>query len=237
MKEIPNPSKLLRIKPVKYKTDKKMKGIPPPLPNNCFFITLVGKPASGKSTILVNLVSKGGPYYRKFHKVYIFSPSLLSSNIEDSPFLSLPSDQKYTDLDDLEDIIQDLQDSNSEERCLMIFDDIQGEIAQKDNVSIFLNMANNRRHIGGGVSVILCTQVYNQINLKIRKSISTLFFFTSRNQKEIDSVHREYLSHLSDQELKTILKFCWRDKHDFILINTYASTETMLHRNFNKLIF
>lgn len=237
LSEVENPNaKRLKITPLKYSSDELDTSIPHPLPQNfSWFFMLVGKPRSGKTTLLYSLIAKRNrAYNRKFDKVLVFSPSIFGGNIKENPLDSLPEDQKFTDLDDLEEEIQKIY--GTDERVLFILDDIQAEI-RGEKLNTLLDLVNNRRHYtSGGCSILLCTQVYNQIPLKIRKGVSHLFFWSSKNKKEIKSVQEEYLSHLSDDELKDILKFTWRKTHDFLLISTYQSQDKMLFRNWNQII-
>lgn len=231
--ENPN-SKKLKITGIKYSSDIIDESIPKPLPNGVFFMLLVGKPKSGKTTFLINLLAKRGRFYnKKFDKIYVFSPSIFGGNLEDNIFDSLPEEQKYKDLDDLDDIISEIYGGT--EKILMILDDVQAEL-KGDILNTLLDLVNNRRHYTSqGISIILTSQVYNQIPLKIRKGVSNIVFWSSKNKKEIKSIHEEYLSFLDDKELKDILKYTWQKTHDFLFIDTYAQQDNMLYRNFNKL--
>lgn len=236
VKEVKNPNhKDLEIKGIKYSSDALDITIPKPLPQGVFFMMLCGKPKSGKTTFLINLLARKNKFYnKKFDKVFVFSPSIFSGNLEENPFDKLPEHQKHRDLDSLDEIIQSLY--GSDEKILFILDDIQSEIKGKV-LNTLLHLINNRRHYTSkGISIIITTQVYNQIPLKIRKGVSHIVFWSSKNKKEINSIHEEYLSFLGDKELRKILNFIWQTTHDFLFISTYESQDKMLYRNFNSLI-
>ena len=58
---------------------------------------LVGKPGSSKTTLMMNMICKRGKMYNeKFHRIYLFSPSL--GTIENCPFNDLPDDQVFDEL-------------------------------------------------------------------------------------------------------------------------------------------
>jgi GTPase SAR1 family protein len=237
VEEIENPNaKRLKITPLKYTSDDIDSSIPHPLPQSfSWFFMLVGKPRSGKTTLLFNLIAKRYKgYNQKFDKVLVFSPSIFGGNLKENPLDNLPEENKFISLDSLEEEVQKIY--GTDDRVLFILDDIQAEI-KGDKLNTLLDLVNNRRHYTtGGCSIILCTQVWIQIPLSIRKGVSHVFFWSSKNRKEIKSVHEEYLSHLSDDELKKILKFTWRKTHDFLLISTYQSQDKMLFRNWNQII-
>lgn len=237
IKEIENPNaKKLKISGIKYSSDIEDDTIPYPLPQGVFFMLLVGKPKSGKTTFLINLLARKNKFYnQKFDKVFIFSPSIFSGNLSENPFDDLPDEQKHLDLDELESIIETIY--GTDDKICMIFDDVQSEF-KGDKLNVLLDLVNNRRHYtSAGISIIMTSQVYNQINLKIRKGISHLIFWSSKNKKEIKAVHEEYLSFLDDKELNQILKFVWQKTHDFLFLSTYASQDKMLFRNFNQIIY
>lgn len=233
--ENPNNSKL-KIKAIEYSSDEIDETIPKPLPNGVFFMMLCGKPKSGKTTFLINLIAKKGKFFnRKFDKVFVFSPSIFSGNLRTNPFDNLPEKQKHRDLDNLEEVISEVY--ASDDKILMIFDDIQAELTGS-KLNTFLDLVNNRRHYSSqGVSLILTSQVYNQIPLKIRKGCSHIVFWSSKNKKEIKSLQDEYLSFLTDDKLRELLAYTWQKTHDFLFIDTYASQDNMLYRNFNKLVY
>ena len=69
--------------------------IPEPLPKKSFSLLIIGKPGSGKTNLLLNLITKKGKCFnRKFDKIYLFSPSLGTIK-DDDPFELLPDEQKF----------------------------------------------------------------------------------------------------------------------------------------------
>lgn len=237
IQEIENPNnKKLKITSIKYSSDEIDETIPPPLPSGVFFMMLCVKPKSGKTTFLINLIGKRGKFYnRKFDKVFVFSPSIFSGNLQDNPFDALPESQKHTDLENLTEVISEIY--ATDEKILMIFDDIQADL-KGETLNTFLDLVNNRRHYtSAGISIILTSQVYNQVPLKVRKGVSHIVFWSSKNKKEIKSLQEEYLSFLTDDKLRELLAYTWQKTHDFLFIDTYASQDNMLYRNFNKLIY
>jgi hypothetical protein len=238
IQEIENPNnKKLKIKPVKYTSDDIDDTIPYPLPQTfAWMMYLVGRPKSGKTVFLLNLIAKRGKFYnKKFDLIYVFSPSIFSGNLKDNPLDALPPDQKHTDLDKLEEVIQQIY--GSDQRVLFIFDDIQ-HFLKGENLKTFLHLINNRRHYtSGGCSIILTSQNYiGQVDLKIRKSISHLVFWSSKNKKEIDAVHSEFLSFLDDKEMRELLAYVWEKTHDFLYLDTYQSQDKMIFKNFNQIL-
>lgn len=192
----------------------------------CAFLIVNGPCGSGKTNLILNLLTRRKKmYYKQFDKIYIFSPSLgtVSRNIH------LPDDQIFPDLDfdELNAIIE--KERNAEgKRILLVFDDVIASINK--NQKEFLKLCYNRRHINA--TIILVSQVYNKIPLEIRKVCSALFFFTNTNKKEIQSVYDDLI--LVERPIfDAIIKHCFQGPHDFLF---YIVDSQQFFHNFNQLI-
>lgn len=218
----------IKIKAIKMATNS-------PIPGNegrvferyGFSLLVVGPPGSGKSSLVFSqLTNPGGLFYRKFNKVYIFSPSL--HTIEKD--INIPDDQKIDsfDLERLQEIIDNQKQSVEEPaEVLLIFDDLMAEIT-KDSSKTFLKMIMNRRHLH--LSVICMSQVFNKIKSHIRKGFSDVIILKTNNKKEIETV-RDELSDLTKDEFKQLIHFCFDSNHSFVM---FRNTGEIFH-NFNLL--
>jgi GTPase SAR1 family protein len=220
-------NKKLSIKPIKMKNDEIIKDIVPPLPNNYgFFIGIIGRPNSGKSTLWLNLInSKKSAYWKRFDKIFIFSASLKTIGQK----IKLPEDRMKQGLDfvELENVISEIE--KTEDKVLFIFDDVVTSL--KKNVNIFLKLVYNRRHIGGSCSIMLISQIYNKIPLEIRKVFQAIVLFKTNNQQEIHSVYED-ISLLPKDQFEALLRYCFDDSHSFIFIDV---TNNLFYHNYNKL--
>ena len=91
--------------------------IPQPLPRNSFFWIIVGKSGSGKTNLLISLLTKNNKFFNKrFDRVYMVSPSV--DTIVDNPFDTLPEEQKFSELSkgNLNKILTEVEGSG--ENCL-----------------------------------------------------------------------------------------------------------------------
>ena len=142
----------IKISNFKFSCDTKDNTIPTNLPNTYnHFLIITAKPRQGKSTLIYNLLTKkrkASPYYGKFDKVYIFSPSL--KTIDNDPFSNIPEEQKFDNMtfENLSEVYRDIE--NSGERILIIADDVMMDISKNKEVGkLLLRMMCNRRHICG----------------------------------------------------------------------------------------
>lgn len=216
----------LKITPFKMSNDGVIPDVEPPLPNNYgFFMLLIGAPGSGKSTMWLSLITNKEKhnYYKKFDKIHIFSNSLKTITRK----IHLPDDRLHDGIGDLEETIENIKDT--EDKVLLIVDDCVTDIKSPDYI---LKLIYNRRHLAGGISIIITSQVYNKIALAIRKAANTLVLFSTGNKKEIASVYQDFMN-IPEKEYNAIASYCFRNgSHDFMVYQT--STGDFFH-NFNHL--
>jgi len=214
--------------------------IPKPLPQMLnFFMLICGRPGSGKTTLLLNLICKRGKMYnKKFDKIFVFSPSLVT--MKDDPFGELPEDQIHTELteENLTNSLEDIKDSG--EKVLFILDDVVNDIKKSAGIQTLLSkMLMNRRHLAGGggsCSFIITTQVYNKIPAPIRKTASHIIIYHTKNKKELDTIFDELII-IPQKDFYEILKYCFDKKHHFLYIDVNKSYNKMFHKCFNELSF
>jgi len=214
--------------------------IPKPLPQMLnFFMLICGRPGSGKTTLLLNLICKRGKMYnKKFDKIFVYSPSLVT--MKDDPFGELPPEQLHTELteENLTGALEDIKDSG--EKVLFILDDVVNDIKKSAGIQTLLSkMLMNRRHLAGGggsTSFIITTQVYNKIPAPIRKTASHIIIYHTKNKKELDTIFDELII-IPQKDFYEILKYCFDKKHHFLYIDVNKSYNKMFHKCFNQLEF
>ena len=239
IKEI-EPEKKIHLSKFSFSCDDVDESIPKPLPQMLnFFLLICGRPGSGKTTLILNLICKRGKMYnKKFDKIFVFSPSLLT--LKDNPFEDLPEDQMDTELTE-ENLTQALESiKESGEKCLFILDDVVNDMKKSSSIQALLSkMLMNRRHLagaGGSCSFIITTQVYNKIPAPIRKTASHIIIFHTKNKKELDTIFDELII-IPLKDFYQILKYCFDKKNHFLYIDTNKSYDKMFHKNFNCLEF
>lgn len=250
-------NKRIAIKPVKMNTNPLIPNGQPPFERYNFALLICGQPNSGKSSFFYDQLTRpkhtdtpSGLFYKKFHKVYIFSPSTHTLGRK----LYVPEDQIYKefDVEALEEIIQeqeqdfeevrranmeieeynknhkDKEELQTPQQVLIVFDDMMADIA-KDKSRTFMRMLMNRRHLG--ISVVCMTQVFNRIPAKLRKGFSDVMLFKTKNRKELEAI-REELTSFNPKEYEELIDATLQNQHDFILMKTYSND---MFRNLNPL--
>lgn len=234
------PDKRVKIRKFNFSCDEPDKSIPEPLPNILnFFMLVCGRPGSGKTTLILNLLCKRGKMYnRKFDKIYIFSPSL--TTMKDNPFACIPEEQIYNELniEDLTGVLEEIKDTG--EKVLFVFDDVVNDIKKSSQIQTLISkMLMNRRHLAGAngsTSFIITTQVYNKLPAPIRKTASHIIIYHTKNKKELDTIYDELII-IPKTDFYNILKYCFDKKNNFLYLIIDKSYEKMFHKCFNRLEF
>jgi hypothetical protein len=233
------PEKKITLSKIEFSCDDVDETIPAPLPNQLnFFMLISGKPQSGKTSLILNLICKNNKVYnKKFDRIYVFSPSLIT--LKDDPFEDLPDNQKFSELtpQDLEQVLKDIQ--NSGEKILFIMDDVVNDMKKNGVLAILNKMLMNRRHLagsGGSCSFIITSQIYNKVPISLRKTATQVILYSTKNKKEIDTIFDELIL-IPKDDYYEILKYCFDKKHNFIYIDINKSHDKMFHKCFNELSF
>ena len=218
--------KRIKLSKFNFSCDTPDDTIPEPLPNILnFFMLVCGRPGSGKTTLILNLICKRGKMYnKKFDKIYIFSPSL--PTMEGNPFECIPEEQIFSEL------ICSFSNPVSTIKILFIFDDVVNDIKKSADIqNIVSRMLMNRRHLagsGGSTSFIITTQVYNKLPAPIRKTASHIIIYHTKNKKELDTIYDELII-IPIKDFYQILKYCFDKRNNFLYIVVDKSYERMFH--------
>lgn len=221
--EINNP-KAPRIRGVKVNNDDPLPVLKP-LPNWNFASVICGTPGTGKTSLLINLVTR---YYKKmFNKVYLFSGSL--QTLPDRFTSKIHEERIFSNLDNLEQIMEDIK--ASDDKCLLIFDDLMKEV--DDNKKLISKLLANRRHMGAGCCVFVVTQKLNRLSLILRTMFDSVYFFSLESKRELNSLFDDYIS-LDRKEFDEIVRYAKDSKvqHPFLFIDKRNGE---IYLKFNKL--
>ena len=233
------PEKKIVLSKFNFSCDDVDDSIPKPLPQTLnFFMMVAGKPASGKTSLILNLIAKQNKCYnQKFDRIYVFSPSL--TTIRDSPFDDLPDDQKFKELTQEDLLLVQSEIENTGEKILFILDDVVNDMKVKGVQTELTKMLMNRRHLagsGGSTAFIITTQVYNKVPAPIRKVATQVILYSTKNKTEIETIFQELIL-IPRDDFFSILKYCFDKQHNFIYIDVNKPHDKMFHKCFNQLEF
>ena len=201
--------------------------------NRSHFSVFLGKAGSGKSSLIISFLKTKTLFYKTYHNIFVFMPPNSRKSIKDTFFDKyLPADQIFDELDyENLDEVYNRSRTNADEgfRTLIILDDVQKSLKDKDIQKLLLNMINNRRHLR--ITIWFACQTYKSIPQQVRMGITDLFLFKV-NKKEMENIFEEQIENHKDMFVE-ILKVAYIEPHDFLYVNTL---EQKVFKNFDEII-
>lgn len=203
------------------KLDNKLDAYPlTSLMNRSTFSVFLGRGGSGKTSLLTALLLTPALFHRTYNHIFVFMPAGSRSSMKDNFFEKhIAPQQLYDELTfaNLEDCYEKIQKAAEEdETSLVIFDDVQKALRDNQIRKLFLGMVNNRRH--GRLSLWLAAQNFKSIEPSVRNGLTDIFIFKI-NKKEMETIYDELVEQHKDKFMD-ILKYCFREPHSFMYINT-----------------
>ncbi len=183
-----------------------------------FVIGIIGKPGSGKSVLIQELLLNEELLKGVFEYVLIFSPSKFDyiETIENENWFKFFSlEILYQTIDKLNLIIEK---EKQKVKVLYIFDDFITAIKSCKNSPELLKFFYNRRHLlpyKSEISIIISTQRYVVIPINIRSMLSDLIFFRL-NDKDYKFIKEDSVGFLKIKQLNNDLLI---NDHDFLYLS------------------
>ena len=195
--------------------------------NNHSTTLFVGKPSSGKTSLLYSFFKSREIFKNTFDKIFLFQPEQSRASMKDKLFDKIPDDQKYNELN-LENL-DDVEDNLSEYNNVILMDDMASSLKNADIKKKLKQLVFNRRH--KHLSIIFLVQTYLSIEKDIRKLFSNLFIFKS-SKKEMETIFDE-LVELPKDYILPIMKVVYDKPYQYLFINTDTQR---LFKNFDELL-
>jgi hypothetical protein len=206
-------------------------------------MVVTGRSGCGKTTALLNILTKKNMYGGYFNYTIVFSPT--AGEFDDTyQALKLPEENFIKDFDPemLHKLIESRKKLIKEKgidwvakhsRVLIILDDV---IANRQflHSSEALVLFSLLRHYL--CSVILLIQSYTKVPRALRiQANATIIFPSQRN--EIEVVKDELCPCcLSKKEFQKVIEHCTAGKHDFMYFNQHAERDKVIRKNLDEVI-
>ena len=192
--------------------------------NKSFCCIMVGKPGSGKSSLMTSLIQTKHKYKKLFSKIYLFMPESSRNSMSDDPFKTIPDERKFEGVShsDLMDVYEKmLVDSEDNKFSCLVLDDVQSYLKNGDVIKLLTHIIQNRRHIR--CCIFILVQNWKKIPLDIRSSCSDAFLFNV-SKEEYKFIYEEIIN-ASKQEFLEILqhyrKAKLENKNSFLYIHDF----------------
>jgi hypothetical protein len=189
---------------------------------------ILGKPGSGKTSILYSLFKSKKLLKGTYDKVFLFRPTLSGASMKDDIFEKLPQGQRYHELnyENLLNMVENLDEGNN---CL-IFDDMTAYLKNNDIRKLLQEIIYNRRHMH--ISIYFLCQTWHSIHKDIRRLFNNLIVFkTSKN--ELETIFQELIAGYKDKTDEIYL-FTFDKPHNYLFINVDSQR---FYKDFDEIIF
>ena len=211
------------------------------LPNVPFLAYVIGAVKSGKSLFMANLFfNPNFPYKETFDIKILISNTAYNDKIM-KPILE-QFDFVFTEYSDslLEEIIQMVEDDDSQSKYLLVLEDIIGNVNVKrasGSIDALTGLTTKYRHIGnedqeGKISICIISQYFKYLNAIQRINASAYFLMGNSPEIELKKMAQE-LSVFggSEKEFIEIYKKSKQEPFDFCFLNIQDLTA---RRNFEE---
>lgn len=210
--------------------------ISPNLPRHHHNWIFSGKPASGKTSLALSLLTSRGKkkqYRGVFDNIYVIMPQSSINSLERNPFKEHDQNKMFHELTEevLDNIIDQLQENATWlENSLIVCDDFASSLKNPQLLRQLNHLCANRRHYR--VSLWFLVQGIRFLPRSFRRLITHVSLWKFNHQDEMKQI-KEELSPLPSKQMDEVFRFTFRNKHDFLFMDLATQK---LYRNFNKLI-
>lgn len=208
------------------------------IPNHPFRLLLSGSGQSGKTTLLISLLTNKHFYKEFFDQFIVISPNVYH---EQWDIVHEKLGNKLITFDDFsastqEEIkkILNRQKTLVEEEgrfapsILFVFDDCVSE-NEVLHSKILKQLFTRGRH--DNFSMIFVTQYYNGFPLKLRKQLTNLIQFPTANKEEVEAIQKEYGHRkLTKEEFHQMFNMITDKPYQFMHINLQCSDPNVMYR-------
>ena len=197
--------------------------------NRHSFNMIIGRPGSGKSSLLQSLFNNKHCFKKCFNSIYLFQPATSRGSMKNDIFNNLPSEMVYNELteNNLQQVINNIKQASDENHCI-ILDDMGAYLKNVEIQKLLKELVFNRRHLH--TSIFVVAQSYKSLPLDLRKLVSNFIIFKV-SKLELNEIFKENVESLNDYT-DQISKIVYDAPHNFLAINPETR---QLFKNWDKL--
>jgi len=181
---------------------------------------LLGKPKSGKSSLMWSMLKNKKLLNKVYHNVYLFQPSHSRSSIKNDIFRKHDKDKMYEELtyDNLREVMDKIKATDPEQNNMIIFDDQSSYLKNADTLQLFKELIFNRRHIR--TSIYFLNQTFFSVPKELRRLFSNVFIFKV-SKDEMKNLFEELVE---DEKVKSMMplinKVVYDKPYSYLFVNT-----------------
>lgn len=200
--------------------------------NRSNFSLFLGRPGSGKTSLMVSLLNTPTLFKRCFNKIYVFMPPHSRSSMRDNIFNQLPEEQLYDTLtnETIDDVFNNIEETADDGGfSLIILDDMQAYLKDKYVAKRLTEIVCNRRHLH--TSIWLIAQTYKSIPRQVRQMLTNLFVFKV-NKTEMENIFSEQIE-LFKEHFQSVINKTYQSPHDYLFLDTQTQR---IFKNFDEIL-
>lgn len=216
------------------------------VPKHPSSVLFCGKSGSGKTMMLLNLLTKKEFYKGYYDLIFLFSETA-KSGADDLYTENLPElkddhifgvgqdgiDQLAHILETQKGIIKD-KGLDQSPKILILFDDVaHSKRLLGSKAYLLLHVAN--RHFN--ISTFSLTQSYTKIPRACRCQVSAIVFFHGATGSEIERLSEEHTpKKWKETQFKGMVEYAIAKKYDFLFINKHAPSSEQYRHNLDTIL-
>lgn len=193
---------------------------------------ICGSMGAGKTSLITNLVKHC--FKKCFHSIYLIMPETSRSSMQNDIFGKyLPDNHLFDNLD--EDILINIyekmkEDSKDGYYSLLIIDDYQAQLKDKNIIKILQKIITKMRHLR--CTIFLLQQTFQALAKPLRELASNLILF-DLGKSQLGKIFDEVIK-MDKDKYEKLIQICFKDPHDWVLVNLNRSKN--IYRNFDLVI-
>ena len=193
---------------------------------------MIGRPASGKTSLLYSFFKSPKIFRKVFHNIYLFQPSHSRASMKDNIFEKIPQEQCYEELnyDNLHQVMTTIKGEDKKYNNCIVIDDMTAYLKNQDVKQLLKELIFNRRHLR--TTVIFLVQTWFSIEKDIRKLFSNIFCFRVSKQ-ELTNIMDEVVESKA-KYMNDIAKIVFDEPYKYLFINVNTQR---LFDGWDELIF
>lgn len=192
---------------------------------------LIGRPGSGKSSLLWSFFKSKHMFRKVFHTIFYFSPENSRNSMKDNIFDKLPESQKFSELtfENLNEVYQIIKNGEKNQKFCIIYDDMGAYLKNPDTLKLFKMMCMNKRHLH--LSQFFLVQTWYSVLKDIRRLFDNMFIFKV-SKDELSNIFQEAVEVNKDKVVE-ISNVVFDKKYEYLMINIESKK---MYKCFDELI-
>ena len=203
--------------------------------NGYFFTGIIGKPGSGKTSLLISFLNGRGKekvFKKAFENILLVMPRSSRESMKINIFKDHHQDKMYEELtnETINDIYNKLLSSTElKEKTLLILDDVGASLKDSEIQKKLRQIIYNRRHLK--VHIVVLLQSYVSIPKELRKMFNNIFMYKP-SKVEFENLFEELFEtkkHMAQQ----IMKQAYDKPHQYLMLSVESQR---LFKGFDEMI-